>query len=42
MTEAYFGVNDFFPFTRAELSESEPEIAALLREIWEAPAKEGP
>ncbi|MCE9531695.1 MAG: hypothetical protein K8T89_11320 [Planctomycetes bacterium] len=24
MTEAYFGVNDFFPFNRAELKESEP------------------
>lgn len=34
MTEAYFGVNDFFPFTRAELKESEPEIYALLQEIW--------
>jgi hypothetical protein len=37
MTEAYFGVNDFFPFTRAELRESEPEIYSLLREIWETP-----
>jgi len=39
MTEAYFGVNDFFPFTRAELRESEPDIHALLRDIWEAPVK---
>jgi hypothetical protein len=37
MTESYFGVNDFFPFNRAELKESEPEIAALLKDIWEAP-----
>lgn len=35
MTEAYFGVNDFFPFTRAELRESEPETFALLQDIWE-------
>ncbi|MFO0866024.1 MAG: hypothetical protein U0744_15475 [Gemmataceae bacterium] len=35
MTEAYFGVNDFFPFVRAELKESEPEIYELMREIWE-------
>jgi hypothetical protein len=35
MTEAYFGVNDFFPFVRAELKESEPEIYDLMREIWE-------
>jgi len=39
MTEAYFGVNDFFPFTRAELRESEPEIYSLLRDIWEMPGK---
>ena len=37
MTESYFGVNDFFPFNRAELKEAEPEIYALLRDIWEAP-----
>jgi hypothetical protein len=37
MTEAYFGVNDFFPFNRAELKESEPEIFALLQHIWEQP-----
>lgn len=40
MTEAYFGVNDFFPFNRAELKEAEPEIYALLQDIWEAPRKE--
>ncbi len=34
MTEAYFGVNDFFPFVRAELKEAEPETYALLRDIW--------
>ncbi len=38
MTESYFGVNDFFPFNRAELQESEPEIYQLLRQIWETPA----
>ncbi|HEY7313562.1 MAG TPA: DUF6797 domain-containing protein [Gemmataceae bacterium] len=37
MTESYFGVNDFFPFNRAELKEAEPEIHALLHDIWEAP-----
>lgn len=36
MTEAYFGVNDFYPFNRAELKESEPEIFELLQEIWTA------
>jgi hypothetical protein len=42
MTEAYFGVNDFFPFNRAELKEAEPAIHALLRDIWEAPPKRKP
>jgi len=41
MTEAYFGVNDFFPFNRAELKESEPEIYELLRNIWESPPRKG-
>ena len=34
MSEAYFGTNDFYPFTQAELKEAEPETFALLREIW--------
>jgi hypothetical protein len=41
MTEAYFGVNDFFPFNRAELKDSEPAIYALLRDVWEAPLTTG-
>lgn len=39
MTEAYFGVNDFFPFNRAELKEAEPEIYSLLQNIWESSPK---
>jgi hypothetical protein len=39
MTEAYFGVNDFFPFNRAELKEAEPEIHELLSILWEAPPR---
>ena len=39
MTEAYFGVNDFFPFNRAELKEAEPEIHALLSAVWESPPR---
>lgn len=34
MTESYFGVNDFYPFNRAELREAEPEVFQLLSEIW--------
>lgn len=34
MSEAYFGMNDFFPFNRAELKVEEPEIFELLQTIW--------
>jgi hypothetical protein len=34
MTEAYFGVNDFFPFNRAELMTAEPDIFDLMQAIW--------
>ncbi|HEY8747857.1 MAG TPA: hypothetical protein VIM11_07775 [Tepidisphaeraceae bacterium] len=34
MTEAYFGMNDFFPFNSAELRREEPELFQLMREIW--------
>ena len=33
-TEAYFGVNDFYPFVRAELKEHDPEGYALMESIW--------
>jgi hypothetical protein len=35
MTESYFGMDDFFPFNRAELMTAEPEIYELMRTIWE-------
>jgi len=35
MTEAYFGMNDFFPFNRAELMTAEPQIYALMKNVWE-------
>jgi hypothetical protein len=34
MTEAYFGMNDFFPFNRAELTREEPDLFWLLCKIW--------
>ena len=34
MTEAYFGTNDFYPFVAGELKQAEPEIFALMRDIW--------
>ena len=33
-TEAYFGRNDFFPFTREELKQVDPEMCALLERLW--------
>ena len=33
-TEAYFGVNDFYPFVRAELKEHDPKMFAVLEKIW--------
>lgn len=41
MTEAYFGSNDFFPFNRGELKESEPTIYDLMKQVWESPVVEG-
>jgi len=45
-TEAYFGRNDFFPFTRDELKKHDPEMFELLGKLWQvttdpAPAKPG-
>jgi len=33
-TEAYFGINDFYPFIRPELREYDPEMCALLEDMW--------
>jgi len=33
-TEAFFGRNDFFPFTRAELAQHDPEMYRLLARLW--------
>ena len=33
-TEAYLGMNDFYPFVRAELKQHDPTMYALLEEIW--------
>ena len=33
-TEAYLGVNDFYPFVRAELNQHDPRMYQLLKEIW--------
>lgn len=33
-TEALFGTNDFFPFTRAELKDHDPEWFKTLEQLW--------
>jgi len=33
-TEAYFGVNDFYPFVRAELKEHDPVMYTLMQRLW--------
>ena len=33
-TEAYLGVNDFYPFVRAELKEHDPGGFAVMQEVW--------
>ncbi len=39
-TEAFFSTNDFFPFTRQELRQHDPEMYRLLGKLWRMPAKE--
>lgn len=34
-TEAYFYRNDFYPFVRAELQRHDPQMARLLKQLWE-------
>lgn len=34
MTKSYFGSNGFYPFVAGELKQTEPEIFALLVDIW--------
>ena len=33
-TEAYLGVNDFYPFVRAELKKHDPKMFDLQQKIW--------
>lgn len=40
MTESFFGVNDFFPFNRAELQTTEPELFEAMSRIWNADEKD--
>jgi len=33
-TEAFFGTNDIYPFVKAELKQHDPDMYALLAELW--------
>lgn len=39
MTEAFFVVNDFYPFVRSELASSDPHTYKLMGRIWGVDAK---
>jgi hypothetical protein len=34
-TEAFFGTNDYFPFTRAELRQHDPKGFELMEKVWD-------
>ena len=34
LTEAYFGVNDFYPFVRAEVLKHDPQMYKALKKVW--------
>ena len=36
-SEAFFGANDFFPFTRDDLAKHDPEMLRLLERLWTNP-----
>jgi putative heme-binding domain-containing protein len=36
-TEAFFGRNDFFPFTRDELKKHDPDMHDLVAALWQVP-----
>ena len=40
-TEAFFSRNDFFPFTRDELKQHDPEMFKLLERLWSPAAPSG-
>lgn len=41
-TEAYFSRNDFFPFTRDELKQHDPEMFELLERLWNVKSATSP
>ncbi|AKF87101.1 hypothetical protein MFUL124B02_37610 [Myxococcus fulvus 124B02] len=41
-SEAFFGRNDFYPFTREELGNHDPGMLALLERMWQMPTTTTP
>ncbi|RKG67794.1 hypothetical protein D7V80_14945 [Corallococcus sp. CA054B] len=41
-SEALFGRNDFYPFTREELARHDPGMLALLHQLWQLPSTTTP
>ena len=39
-SEAFFGINDFYPFQRSELEKHDPKMAKLLAKLWHAGQKD--
>ncbi|MFG0260141.1 MAG: hypothetical protein ACF8LK_07280 [Phycisphaerales bacterium JB041] len=40
LTEAYFALNDFAPYTRTQLAAVDPEGLAMVERLWTLPAEE--
>ena len=41
-SEAFFGRNDFYPFTREELGKHDPDMLALIQQLWQVPTTTTP
>lgn len=41
LTEAYFGKNDFYPFTRAELKTHDPKGYRMIEAVWKISSEKG-
>ena len=39
VTEAFFGRNDFFPFTREDLEKHDPDAVKVLQKVWNTATK---
>lgn len=40
LSEAYFAVNDFFPYTRGQLAKHDPRGLAMIERVWNLSAEE--